>query len=242
MPSTPTWIGSIALVEDPSSPEWVYGEHITVTRTFTGPHATALAAAPLKGAFGTGDAVGLRVSESRVRRSRGGIGQLVIVYETVGQPAAGAALPPSEINLEPQKIERSLKKHPRYVSLTLALKRKIDIWLESLEDDTSEKVKTAKAAVEGNALALELYKKLLDDFTHYALYPPAVKITSYHWTPQTASAGGFRQSPPIQPVDVPTGIDWLREGDGLTFNGTHWVLVRAWIGAPNLDTDIYPTS
>lgn len=235
---TTYWKGSVALVEDPSSPEWSYGASITVTRVFMGPYAVAKAAAPLKGALGTGDAAGLRVSESRVKHLRGGIGQLTIIYETSGQPAQGATLPADEISIERNnRLERALYLHPRYETLT---RETIQAIRDAVESGDEARRKAAEDKFKTQPLAVELLGKLARGFTHYVIYPPSVKITSYHWQPPAPSGGGFRQAPPNIAVTLPTELDWLREGDALSYNGTHWVWVRAWIGAPDLDPEIYP--
>lgn len=241
MPATPIWRGTDALVEDPTSPEWVFGVHVTCTRTFTGQHAVALLAAPLKGAVGTGTAAGLRVTESRVRRMRGGIGQLVIVYETVGQPGqGGGVLPPDEVSIEANnRLERPLEKHPKYSALSAETIQQIT---DAVESGDKAKRAEAKALFASNPRAVELFEKLVRKFTHYVIYPPTVKLTSHHWAPPATNGGGNRQVPPISPVTLPAGVDWLREGDALSYNGTHWVLVRTWIGAPDLDVDVYPAA
>lgn len=228
-----------ALVEQPTSPEYVFGEVVTMTRTYAGSAALCLSSAPMRGAAGTGVASGFKVEESKVSRERGGMGKLVIKYVTDGQPAQGGQLPPTEFGIERDKFERALQEHPNYSGLSEALNTAIKTLLETAEGHSEHA--TAKALVVGDATANELYLKLRKGFTHYAIYPPVYRETEYSWDPPTGlSAGGFREDPPDDLLVPPTGVDWLREGDKVSFNGTHWQVQRSWIGGPDLDPDIFP--
>lgn len=239
------WKGSTALEEQATSPAWEFGDRVQMVRTFMGPHALCLSSAPLKGTAGTGPAAGMRVSVSRVQRLRGTVGQLTITYETNGQPAQGGQLPPDEVDIEPNKIEKALGKHPLYSTLSDAI-------LEQVKDAAQlpkEADRRAAAALfAANATATKLYQKLLRDFTHFPLYPPVYRLTLYSWGPPASlNAGGYRETPPSVPVAPPTvlgiwALGWIREGDRLAYNGTHWKTQRSWIGIPDLDTDVYPAS
>ena len=91
------WKGSVALIEQPNSPEHTQGESITVIRTWKGPHSTCVASAPYRGALGTGVSAGYRVAEARVARERGGIGiPLKDLAELAGrlEPKLAELIPP----------------------------------------------------------------------------------------------------------------------------------------------------
>lgn len=235
------WRGTTALIEAPNSPEWIYGDRVVMTRTWSGPHAACLAGAVLKGALGTGAAVGMRVAESKVLRQRGGIGVLVIIYETNGQPSQGGGqLPPDEIDIDPNKIERAVSEHPMFDALTEKVRGQID---EAVQHAEGTKRDAAVALFSGNLLAMKLYLKLKKHFTHYALFPPVFKLTQHSWGPPgSISAGGYREAPPSLPVNTPAGVQWIRQGDRLRFNGSTWQLEKSWVGAPEWDPDIYPAS
>ena len=243
---TPIWRGSIALVEQPNSPQYTYGEKVTQVRIFRGPWTTCLSSAPFRGALGAAvlggvGVIGYRVAETTVNKERGGIGTLTIKYEVNGDPG-GATLPADEISCDLEKFERSLREHPRYASLTESLKTDIDTLLSTAEDNSSHA--NAKIRVVASALANELYLKNKRQFTHFLLYPPSLKIIRYYWSlPPDLVGGAFRQSPPTEHVpvtmmDVP--IQWIREGDRWSYNGTHYQVTRSWMGAIEWDTQIYP--
>lgn len=235
------WRGATALVEAPNSPEYTFGETVTLTRTYSGPHALCVSSAPLRGALGTGLNSGFRVSESKVTRDRGGIGVLIVKYETNGQPPQGSQLPADEFEIVGESTDLPLAKHPYFVALTSALRADVKTILETSGTDSAHT--TARTNVAANALATKLLTKLEREFTHYPLYPPRFTQTLNYWTPPVISAGGFRQTPPAGAVSPPptTANDgWLREGDRLAFNGTHWQLTRSWRSLPDLDPDIFP--
>lgn len=238
---TPLWRGSTALTEAPDSPQWSFGDQIKLIRKFSGPHATCLSSAPLKGAIGAGPAVGMQVAQSVVSRSRGGIGVLSIEYETaIGTiPEQGATLPYDEAELSGDEVEEQLKDHPNYSDLTVSQHANINTVLNTPWDSAENQA--AYIAIAADAVALQLLAKLQRGFTHYAVASPVYQLTLYFWDrPGNLSAGGFRQDPPNTPILPPGGLDWLRKPDRLSHNGTHWVLVRRWQGYVTLDADIYP--
>lgn len=228
-----------ALVEQPTSPEYVFGEVVSMTRTYMGSAALCLSSAPMRGATGSGVATGFKVEESKVSRERGGMGKLVIKYVTDGQPAQGGQLPDSETSVEYDVIERPLELHSRYAALTTGQRTDIKTVLEtSYENDDYQE---AVARLIEDSLALELWEKRLSGFTYFQFFAPTFHLTQYSWdAPETFSAGGYREDPPDDLIDPPVGVDWLRMADRIQFNGTHWQLQSSWKGGPNLDTDVYP--
>jgi len=235
------WRGTLALVEQPTSPEYVFGESVQMTRSYSGPHATCLASAPFRGTNGTGVAAGFRVTESKVTRDRGGVGLLTIKYETVGQPSQGGQLPVDEFEINGEPTEVALAKHPFFTALTNDLRTKVKTLLETATGNPDHV--TALTAVNADALAAKLHDKLKREFTHFPLYPPTYTQVLHYWSPPVISAGGFRQTPPtglVTPPPTTANDGWIREGDRLGFNGTHWQLTRRWRYVPDLDADIFP--
>lgn len=237
---TPIRRGSNALIEQPDSPRWQFGEQITCTRVFLATDYTvALAAAPMRGAIGTGIVSGLRVRESNVGRLRGAAGTLTIVYESQPGviPGQGAELPDDEAEIVNEKLERALPKHPRYAAVTEALLDHINVLLETTD---AAKRTTALTAVQANALANELYLKLKRGETHYLIYAPVYRLLIHSWTaPINLEVGGYRETPPSDIIVPPVGYEWIREGDRMSFNGSTWVVEKKWLGAPTWDADIY---
>lgn len=241
MPQVPIWRGNLQLQEQPNSPQWTFGEKIVAMRTFKGPFATCLTSMPTRGTKGTGAFAGMRVEESSLTKERGEIGLLQVKYAGAGS-SQGQPLPPDEVSLQPEKIEKALKKHPRYKTVTESLNVDVRTLLETAQDNPSHfpALERVIASTPEANLAYELYKKLQQGFTHFPYYGPVLKQTEYYWdTPTSISPGGFRQSPIMEGILLPA-VDWLREADSLSWNGTHFQLTRAWIGAPDLDTDLFP--
>lgn len=239
------WRGSVQLLEQPDSPEWSFGEQIRMIRRFSGPHGACLAAAPLGGAIGGGIASGLRVAESRVTRSRGGIGILTITYgNQPGEvPIQGQQLPDDEAEITDDEVEEPLKKHPLYASLTIQEHANVNTILNT-PLDSAENTKAFQDLYlggSGGLLALDLLAKLQSGFTHYPVSTPVYQLTMYYWErPATLAVGNVRETPPSVPIIPPAGLDWLRKPDRLSHNGTYWVLVRRWQGWKELNRDIYP--
>ena len=243
MPSS-IWRGSLLLIEQPTSPQWVFSDKVTVTRTWKGPYALALSSAALKGTAAVVSGNNMRVVQSTVSKERGGIGTLVISYDNDGQPSQGAQLPLDEVTISVEKQERSLKSHPRYDGVTEAMKGQIDDLVSIKTTDSS--YASMRAAVAAVPLGNELYLKLRSGQVSYVFYTPTFKNTLHYWTPPGGlTVGGFRTNPPASTVPLPTGsalgaLSWLREGDSVAYNGSTWQVTQAWLAGPDLDTDIYP--
>lgn len=237
---TVIWKGSSQLEEAASSPQWKFGEKISVTRTFFGPYSLCLSSAPLRGAFGTGIATGLRVAESSVKRQKGGVGMLEVQYETGGgQPTQGATLPRDEVSIKPEKLERALAKHPRYSSLTATELQVAKNILETVDISAQQDMEAQYAS---NALLMDYLAKRQKGISHYVIYGVVYTLTLHFWNaPTDLTLGGFLEAPPTTPAGGPSDTIWLREGDNLSFNGTTWMVEKKWVGAPDWDTDLYPT-
>lgn len=240
---TPIRRGSNALIEQPDSPKWQFGEVISCARTFQATdYAVALASAPMRGAIGTGIVSGLRVRESQVNRMRGGAGSLVITYESQPGvvPSQGAELPADEAEIVNEKIEHSMPKHPRYAGLSLNLLAAIQVALETTDDAKYQAAFQEIFSDPNSTLGFELLEKLMRGETHYLIYAPVYRLLTHSWSaPLNLETGGFLQDPPNDPIVAPAGYEWLREGDRMSFNGSTWVIEKKWIGAPAWDATTY---
>jgi hypothetical protein len=245
MAVTPIWKGSTDLEEQPNSPEYTNGERIVCVRNFKGPYATALAAAPVRGSQGTGDQTGWLVDESRVVREKGGVGSLTIRYVPDAASllpswpgASSTTLPLDECSVSHEKLETALEKHVNYSSLTEAQRDAVRLLLQNYDQYKAD----YEATVTGHALTNQLWLKLKRGMTHYVTYYPVYRWTLYSWQPPVGEAGGYIQTP-YGPISVPGSVVWLRQGDQIKHNGSHWVLERSWLGgdAASIDADIYPT-
>lgn len=251
--STPQWLGLLqAFIEQPDSFQYNRGEKSTLTRIFRGRFDELLAGMPWRGQWGSAGAEGYTVVDASVTRERGGIGKLTINYEILGDDNI-TPLPPDEVSCDLEKIERALREHPRYAPLTEDHKTAITTLLSTAEDNPSHPA--AEKAIFGGGtnpvgipvpLAIELYKKEKNLFTHFAMYPPNVKRVRYYWSlPANLSAGGYRENLPPLGFTPPTTIlgqpiEWIREGDRFSYNGTHYIVTSSWLGGIALDRDIYP--
>jgi hypothetical protein len=240
---TPIRRGSNALIEQPDSPRWEFGDTITCTRRFQAAEfAIALAAAPMKGAVGTGVVNGLRVSNSQVSKVRGGMGVLTISYESQpgAIPSQGAELPDDEAEIVNEKIEHAIARHPRYAALSIDLLSDIQTAVETTDDAKYQAAFQSIFSSPQSELGFELLKKLLKGETHYLIYAPVYRLVTHSWTaPINLQSGGFVQQPPNDPIVAPVGYQWMREGDRLSFNGSLWVTEKKWIAAPEWDPNIY---
>lgn len=246
----PVWQGLLGLSEIETSPDIVIGERTVVTRTWVGQHSLCLSAAPGRGARGTGIASGLRVTEVAIKKERGARGTLIIKYEPDQDGGAGiggqGTLPPNEYHIDQDKFDRELQNHPRYAGLsqsllnrvTSAIRNPLAAWAQMFADGEAELLPVEDRP--NFDRALELYLKLKRGFTHYPTYPPVIRFVEYSIQfPQGVSVGGFRQDPSDFFIGVPEGVDYLRQADKVSWNGSHWRRELSWIGQADLDRDIF---
>lgn len=244
------------LIETPTSPQWVFGERITCRQTFNGPYALALAGARVRGYPGSGDQQGMVVAQSSVSRERGGRGALTIEWEwgrDSGPPPQGAELPADECSVTIDRLDTALEKHPRYREVMIgedgrqrinAIKQLVGNWEEYKDSDKAgwifdNPTPAGRPAYDG--LVVELFDKMKGGATHFLLYVPVYRWRVYSWYPAVGTAGGSLEIP-NGPITVPPDVEWIRNGDNITYNGTHWLLEKSWIGAPEWDPDLYTIS
>lgn len=240
----PIFKGSSALQEQVNSPDWTFGEEISCVRSYRGQYAVCLAAAPGRGVFGSGIVAGLRVLESRVTRERGALGLLVIRYGPIpGQVYGSQPLPPTEEELQRNQLDFAIASHQMFVALDARTWSNINTLVTAATDDPRYDgafEELATLPIDQKILAENAYRKLNRGITVYQQYPPIFKRTSYYWDdPSPLSGGGFLQTPIPQIITIPTGFNWLRQADELSHNGTNYVLREAWLGAQDVEADLY---
>lgn len=236
------WRGTTALVEAPTSPEVTINEKVVMVRTWEGPHALCWASAPFRGALGTGLSAGLRVTESRVARRKGTIGTLSVRYESSGQPS-GASLPPNDEGLSFQELDRGMRDHPQFNTLSRVEQGYVRTVVETSDTDNAHQDALLRiAALTGGKeqLCYRLVELIQKDITHFRAWFPKYSRVIYSWNPPAStSAGGFVQTPPNPAVALPAGVTWLREGDSVNFDGTHYRHEQRWTGGTDLEPGIY---
>lgn len=238
MSATPTYAGATtALTELPGSPSIeVGGGRVTRTRSYTGLWSLCEAGIVATGSAGTGDELGFVVTRCSAQRSRGDIGTLTIVYEAGGSES-GAELPPLEYTCEPHRLQRPLKYHPAYASLTADILEAIDRACSPGNKSTSDYDKFKDIP-----LALALYQKRKRGTESYYIAGFKYSYTECSWSLPSFTLGGFLQTPlgPLAGL-LPASAGWLREADEYEYTGAYHRIKRSWIGTPGADwdTDLY---
>ena len=168
---------------------------------------------------------------------------LSVKYEANGQPP-GASLPQTTQALTFEVIERALTSHPIFASLTKETLVYVNTILETAKDNPSHAdalVRIGGLPGAQEQLAYKLIEKLERGQSHYQVSSTIFTRSTFFWTaPSSVSAGNVRQTPSTPGLTLPSGVDWLRQGDSVSFNGSIWERVERYIGAPGLDPEIYP--
>ena len=238
------WRGTLALVEQPTSPEITLGrDGYTMICTYRGgPYNLCVSSAAYPGALGTGLASGYRVAETRIAREKGTIGMLSIRFEVNGPPP-GATLPANDEGLSFQELDRGIHDHPQFNTISRAEHGYCRSVVETADTDPAHTDALFRiGALTGGKeqLCYRLIELIQKDITSFRAWFPKYSRTIFSWTPpSTTSAGGFVQTPPNPLVALPAGVTWLREGDSVTYDGTHYRHELRWFGATDLEPGIY---
>lgn len=231
----PEWFGTGVMTEQPGSPHWELGEKASVTYTYRGQWALALASAPGKGTLGTGDAAGLLVARSTVVREQGGVGLLVITYEGIRED--DVQVPSDDIDDGFEQQDFALEKHPNFADLD-----EDDILAAhnyAAAKDDEEAANYGWIFTEGSTQLQELARRLNRGFSHFKLDLPRLSWTTYWIDEPFLDAGGYFEIPGC-PQSFDGGYDYIRLPDQRNWSNGFWRLTRSWQAVINPDTYIYP--
>jgi hypothetical protein len=233
MPSSPTWVGSTSLLELPDSPSTEFGEKTTRTRSYVGPYTTCLSSALARGTIGTGSEAGFNCARSIATRESGDRGRLTISWEAAGS-SSGAELPPTKFSCKPKRILRNLRYHPKYSTLTDALRESID---KAIAGD-AKAGNSDYNAVAADTLAFELFKKLKRGTEGYWVSVMEYTYTYASWTLPSLTLGGFIGTPggPMA-GSLPATTGWFRASDEIDFDSGYYSVTVTWLGSPDGDWD-----
>jgi hypothetical protein len=233
---TQQWIGSEALVEQPNSPAWDFGDAITATVTYKGPFSVCLANAPRKGALGLGDYAGLVVTSAKVTKEKGGIGVLVIVYG--GLPVGETQVPSDLVSVQQRETNLRLALHPRYANLSISDRAACETFAQSWNKGDDWEWEEFAWVLDDPQLTE--YSELLARGVEAFMFRSPVYEWATHYIDEPWQDSGLYPEDPWGPVTAPLGFEWLRMPDQLEWTGTFWKLTRRWIAALQVAPELYP--
>lgn len=107
----------------------------------------------------------------------------------------------------------------------------IDIALET-SDETKYSIAYGEIFTDPHSgKALQLLNLRRQGVSHYAVYPPTYRRTSFTWDPpKSISGGGIIETPVTVNLTLPTGYTWLRQADRVSHNGTYFTRESVWSG------------
>jgi hypothetical protein len=238
MPQEVQWHGTGVLQEQPNSPRWSYAETVQATQIFRGLYELARASALRKGTLGLGQFVGMRVASSTVEHERGGVGTLTIVWEGLAvsenENEGDVQMPPDEIDVSYEQQELDIRKHPYFAALTSSDLAGAKAYVEAGDPVTLAELQS----LGGDSLVNDLILRLQRGQENYVVYAPVIRHTSFFLNPPALDGGGYVDFPSI-PGGAPSGWQYLRAGDSMSWNGSFYKLTRSWQAAPSWDNLLY---
>lgn len=244
MPATPTWVPAApGLKEDPESGEINYGAIQTLTQIYNGKYADCVAGALAKGTAGSGDTAGYIVQSSKVTKSRGEIGRLVIVWEGY----TGSILPADEFGLTDQDLNPATEKNAAFDTVTTEQYEKIRAAVFTADAEAAKAASdwiAALGAGTGEAATKSLFALLKRGVTNF--YKP---YFNYYWvqhysTEPSVNTGAYIEAPggPLSSAIASLSLSCLRQADSLQYTGGIYRRTRKWMCATDSHWDavLYP--
>lgn len=243
-----------ALVQQPDSPVFEFGDRVKQTNTWRGVQSVCTGAMLARGTFGTGAFAGLVVNRCTMNTERGGLGRLVIEWEA-GGAGAPYPLPAGDFHLDPQELYPKVERNKFFYSGGVYVPTANTVALAYATVHASTPYARANAATQlaglsdatqrslGQALAAKLQR---GEETYY-LAGWRYTYFFFSYTLPAINIGGSIQSPNgIGPVSISDStISWLRLADSVEnagCSGSMWKITRTWLGGPGgyWDADLYP--
>ena len=208
------------------------------TQIFRGMYALARASAMRKGTIGLGEFTGMRVASCVVEHERGDAGTLTVTWEglavTEDEDEGDVQMPPDEIDVSYEQQELDIRKHPYFAALTSSDLAGAKAYVEAGDPVTLAELQSLGSDPLVNDLILRLQRGV----ENYVVYAPVIRHTSYFLNPPWLDGGGYIDFPSI-PGGAPSGWQYLRAGDSMTWNGSFYKLTRSWQAAPLWDGALY---
>jgi len=244
-------VGTFALTEQVGSPSWDYGETITCTRTWEGPYATCAAARPNRGAIYSETYSGMRVVKTSLRGKEGGVGQLVVVYESLSYTNSAGETDEESYEVDWVEMQRDILTNPRYrvggggaKALTAFEFAALSVWRNEPNATKKSELKywdlenDDYVDVEGNAT--EVAQQILKGEETWTDYYPVARISSLKEVmPSVTKAGVYSSTKPFSAC--PDGYTWMKTSDRSTRSGKSGLWIRSieWTGFGYVNTLFY---
>lgn len=244
-------VGDTAIRELPARDSDFNADGVLEVVRFEGPYDDLKAQRPANGSLHA--ETGLLVERTRLVRQAAGDGQLTLFLSNQfgGSDGGGVSASDPVWELDWSLIQKPLLEHPRYQTggakaLTAADLLAIQAW--NVAPYVKKALYQYETEVSGAAYwdiltanAKDYAAKVLRGTTHYRLYLPVVRKTSYTRTkPSGAAAGSLPGSDP-DPL-CPTGYTWIKSAYKVRRKGKRGVyqVFEEWTGLDTVDTDLYP--
>lgn len=238
MSATPTQIGATTtLVELPGSPSFEFVDKARKTRNYYGVYSVCLASAVSKGDAGAGDESGWFVESCQVKRERGDLGTLTILWRAGA--GSGEPLPADEHTCEPVETNPAVGAHPVFADVPEAARAYIQQAVDGHNSMTRSQAKTwldgitASWGVAARHLAFLKYRGT-ETYCQVGMRYTWRQVTD---TSPACTMGGYVEDPVTDagadpPFTLPT-LSWLRESDRLSCSNGIYTVDRSWLGGQN---------
>ena len=240
------WRGSKDLAESPESPDWDFQSDKTVcVRTFYGPYDLCLARKPVNGQImhDFGDDSGLLVSNVKIKRQRGGKGEMrVTLEEAIAATEEASTVQPPKYEVENVSVDRKIESHDRYAELDADDHALIQ---QALDAQTKEARGIILTDDDFSNLMFELYEKKRKGIDSYTIYVPVLRRTRIYSSAHKPDPCGLRLTKLQLPSDIeaiaPDGYVWMKTADRGNHSGRFGKHERCeeWSGFDSIDEDLY---
>ena len=249
---SPRSVGDTSIRELPARDKDFNADGIREVVRFEGPHADLEAQRPANGSLHS--ETGLLVERTSLRRTNGGDGILTLFLSNQfgGSDGGGTTAADPVWEQDWVVIQKPLLEHPRYQAggakaLDATDLNAIAAWNvapHGLKKDYKFQWVDATGEVTEETLganAQDYAGKILRGTTHYRLYLPVLRKTTYSRAKPTGAAAGTL--PGSKPDTMaPDGYTWIKSAYKIRRKGARGVyqVYEEWSGLDKIDTDLYP--
>jgi hypothetical protein len=139
--------------------------------------------------------------------------------------------------LEWQRVDKDIRNHPYWDALLDVERDAIFEW----EQDSNKTTKGAKYTALSN-LAKSLAQRIAKGETHYMVFVPVARKTSYTISNTIIPAGCGKQSVPPVSCRAPAGYTYVKMADKMIRRPSGYEHVEEWVGFDAVDSILFPVS
>jgi hypothetical protein len=163
----------------------------------------------------------------------GGLATLKVTCDNYATSGGSGTTPVYEV--EWQRVDKDIRNHPYWAALLDVERDAIFEW----EQDSNKTTKGAKYTALSN-LAKSLAQRIAKGETHYMIFVPVARRTTYFISYTILPSTCGKQEIPPAGCNAPAGYTYVKMADKLIKRATGYERCEEWVGFDAVDTILFP--